>query len=144
MTDMITHQKNSEQGNPSRNFLFRIRKRKMKSAVRMKKNDFILILALLLFSVSITISFRMTGSVGSVVTVTVNGEAFGSYPLNRDTTVEIRTGEQENFLVIENGEAFVRSANCSNGRCCAHRPISREGEIIACYPHNVIIAVCTE
>lgn len=131
MTDMFFHQRNSEQGTPSRNF-------------PIKKNDLILILVLLIFSVFFGILYCLTASPGQFVAVTVDGEEIGSYPLNRDEIVEIRTKYGENILVIENGKAFVRSADCPNGICCAHNPISREGEIIACYPHKVIIVICAE
>ncbi len=131
MTDIFLHQKNSEQGTPSRNF-------------PIKKNDFILIFSLIVLSVVFYFFYCRTASAGEIVTVSVNGEIIGSYSLNTDTVVEIRTEYGENILVIENGKAFVRSADCPNGVCCAHKPISREDEIIACYPHKVIIAVCVE
>ena len=64
--------------------------------------------------------------------------------LSQDVRVEIRTGEHEqnlNVLVIKDGVAYVESASCPDGICSSHRPISREGESIACLPNRVIINV---
>ena len=57
----------------------------------MKKNDFILVLVLLLISAFFGIFYTLNLSPGNYVTVNVNGEQIGSYPLDRDTVVEIRT-----------------------------------------------------
>ncbi len=136
MTDMFLHQRNSGQGKPSRNFLFKIN--------RAKRNDFILIFLLLMLSAVFGFFCWMNASDGNLIIVTVNGEAVGSYPLNRDDVVEIRTEYGENVLVIENGKAFMRSADCPNGICCAHKPIFRDGEAIVCYPHKLVVMVCAE
>ena len=149
---MYLHQRNSEQGIPSRNFLF-IKKQKnsteshrsQKKEIEfgMKKNDFMLILALCLLAAFLGIFYWLTTSDGDFVTVSINGEIIGSYPLNQDDVVEIRSESRENILVIENGKAFMRSANCPNGICCAHKPIFREGETIICYPHKVVVTIRT-
>ena len=71
---------------------------------------------------------------------------YGIYPLHTDLTLSIRTGEsgeEENLLVIRDGQAYVESATCPDGICAAHKPISREGESIVCLPHRVVITVRT-
>ena len=76
--------------------------------------------------------------------MTVDGKEFGSYLLEEDVRVEIRTGaadEELNVLVIKDGEAFVETATCPDGICAGHKPISREGESIVCLPHKVVITV---
>lgn len=99
---------------------------------------------MLLSLVLIGFAFRFFGAEGSVVNVEVDGKAYGSYPLSRDVTVDIVTGEgnnEHNLLVIRDGKAFVESATCPDGICSAHRPISLDGECIICLPHRVIIEV---
>ena len=79
---------------------------------------------------------------GNTITVTVDGKHFGTYSLNQNTSVEIRTGENGenlNVLIIENGRAYVSSATCPDGICASHKPIFREGESIVCLPHRVVI-----
>ncbi len=105
------------------------------------KNDVIFILSLLLIFSSVGLTVMLTGETGDTITVTVDEAVFGEYPLNRDTVVEIRVGDHLNVLVIENGRAFVESADCPDGICASHRPIFRDGESIICLPNKVVISV---
>ncbi len=105
------------------------------------RNDIIFIAVLLALAFSawgILVSSRATGD---TVTVTVDGELFGEYPLASDRTVEIRTGEGVNLLVIEGGSARVTEATCPDGICVSHRAISRDGESIICLPNKVVVTV---
>ena len=61
-------------------------------------------------------------------------------------TVEIITGEtneRKNVLVISEGAAYVSEANCPDGICAAHKPVSHNGESIICLPNKVVIKVVT-
>ena len=83
---------------------------------------------------------------GDAVVVEVDGKPYGTYSLAVDRTVEIRTGDggkDVNVLVIKDGKAYVESANCRDGICAAHKPISKQGESIVCLPHKVVITVKT-
>ncbi len=73
--------------------------------------------------------------------VTVDGETWGSYSLAEDREVEIRTEKGVNRLVIRDGEAYVEFADCPDGICADHKPISRTKESIVCLPHGVVITV---
>ena len=112
---------------------------------RRRRNDWIFILSLfLIVSLAGVALFFLRGE-GDTVIVTVEGEIYGTYPLDRDITVEIRTGyEERNVLVIREGKARVEEATCPDGICAAHKPISREGESIVCLPHRVVITVHAE
>ena len=108
------------------------------------RNDIILIAVLLVVVILAGLAILLLRGEGDFVTVTVEGEVFGTYSLSEDMTVEIRTGEdgeELNLLVIRDGEAFVETATCPDGICAAHRPISRDGESIVCLPHKVVITV---
>ena len=106
-----------------------------------RKNDVIFIGALLLIFCSIGFLVMITGKTGDTVTVTVDKAVFGEYPLNVDRTVEIRTEDTLNVLIIRDGKASVESASCPDGVCSSHRPISRDGESIICLPNKVVITV---
>ena len=115
-----------------------------KNGGRKFKNDVIFIAVLLFVSVSLGLFVFLSGEAGDCVVVSVDKQEYGVYPLSQDARVEIRTGEREqnlNVLVIKDGEAYVESASCPDGICSSHRPISREGESIACLPNRVIINV---
>jgi hypothetical protein len=75
------------------------------------------------------------------VVVTVDGQLFGEYSLREDRTLEIRSGDGYNLLVVEGGYAYVRSASCPDGICAAHRPVSHEGESIICLPNKVVVEI---
>ena len=62
-------------------------------------------------------------------------------PLDTDTKLEIESESGVNFLVIEDGKAYVSEADCPDKICVDHAPISRVGETIVCLPHGVVIAI---
>ena len=109
-----------------------------------KRNDLILIGALLAVLLIAGAILLLTREEGTLIRVTVDGEDYGVYPLSKDVEVDIRTGkngEQLNRLVIQDGKAFVETATCPDGICAAHKPISHDGESIICLPHKVVVAV---
>lgn len=113
---------------------------------RKRRNDWIFIVSLLLLVSLAGLAFFFLRGEGDTVTVTVNGEVYGTYPLDEEIAVEIQTGaegENRNLLIIRDGKAHVETATCPDGICAAHKPISREGESIVCLPHRVVITVHT-
>jgi hypothetical protein len=79
-----------------------------------------------------------------LVEVKVDGQVWGTYRLDQDLTVDIRTGENGqnlNRLVIKDGRAYVEQASCPDGICASHRPIGRVGQSIVCLPNEVVIAI---
>jgi hypothetical protein len=78
---------------------------------------------------------------GNTVTVTVDREVYGEYPLYEDRVVEIRTGDSLNILVIRDGKAYMETASCPDGICTARKPIFRDGESIVCLPNKVVVTV---
>lgn len=118
----------------------------MNQVKRKRRNDGIFIAVLLVLVSLGGAAFYFLRAPGDTVTVTVDKKLYGTYSLDTDTTVEIRTAEGEtayNRLVIRDGKAYVEEANCPDGICAAHKPISREGESIVCLPHRVVITVQT-
>lgn len=115
-----------------------------KSGGRLFRNDVIFIAALLLIVSALGLCFYLFRGEGDTVVVTVDKKEFGRYPLSEDRVVEIRTGKEKeelNLLVIKDGKAHVETATCPDGICAGHKPISKEGESIACLPHKVIITI---
>lgn len=105
----------------------------------MKKNDWIRAACILLAAVAILLfQFVRSDSGAGKVSVTVDGEIFGTYSLAEDQTVDI---DGTNRLVIENGTAEMEWADCPDQICVNHRAVSREGESIICLPNQVVISV---
>ena len=107
------------------------------------RNDLLLILGILLAALLAYTLYMLLRDPGEIVTVTVNGEAYAEYSLSEARTVTLPSydGAGENLLVIENGAAHVASADCPDGICVAHAPISLVGDAIVCLPHRVVITV---
>ncbi len=105
------------------------------------RNDILLITSFLLFALLIGACLLFWQKEGDTVCVSVNGMPYGTYSLNEDRVVEIVTEAGYNRLVIRGGEAFVEAADCPDGICAAHRPISGTRESIVCLPHGVVITL---
>ncbi|MBR4123189.1 MAG: NusG domain II-containing protein [Clostridia bacterium] len=108
------------------------------------KNDLRLIGGILLVAIICFILFFATLEPGDFVQISVNGKAIKSFDLNKNTEFEIVTGENDeqiNLLVIENGYAFIKSANCPDKICEHHIKIKNSGETIVCLPHKVVISI---
>ncbi len=112
------------------------------------KNDIIFIVAVILILgivVGATFLFREEGA---TVVVSVDGKVYGTYSLDENQTVEIKSGknnESYNVLVIENGTAYVREANCpgvlAHLKCTNQKPIHYTGQSIICREHRVVIEI---
>ena len=109
-----------------------------------KKNDIIFILSLLSFLLLIGLLMLSFSKNGDTVTVKIDKQIFGIYPLDKDRTVEIRTEHSFNLLIINDGRAYIKKADCPDGICVAHRPISKSGESIICLPNKVVVTITAE
>lgn len=111
------------------------------------RNDLVFIIALLVLSAAGLLYLFVFRSGGDTIKVTVNGELYGVYSLSKNCTEDILTGENKshlNRLVISGGKAYMETADCPDGICVAHRPISRDGESIVCLPNRVVVTVITD
>lgn len=111
------------------------------------RNDIILIVVVLAVLLLAFFAMQLFGEKGTAVKVTVDGKLYGEYSLSENISVDIYTGDNDsghNRLVIKDGKAFVESANCPDGICASHKPISVSGESIVCLPHRVVISVFAE
>lgn len=111
------------------------------TAARKGRNDVLFTLCLLLAAGLAALALFLFRTPGDTVTVTVDGVLFGTYSLSENRTVEIRSGDGYNLLVIGDGKAFIQKASCPDGICAAHRPIHHEGESIICLPNKVVVEV---
>ena len=108
------------------------------------KNDIILISVILVAALIFLAVFTLNKQEGSAVTVKIDGVDSDIYELNKDISVDIVTGENDEFintLVIADGKAYIVNANCPDKICEGHRPVSYTGETIVCLPHKVTIEI---
>lgn len=85
---------------------------------------------------------RLTGREGVKAVVQVGGQGKQELDLSRDQ--EFWVGDPEigrNLIRVEDGTVMVAQADCPDKICVHTGPISREGEVIACLPHGVMIYI---
>ncbi len=111
----------------------------------MKKNDVFLVAGLLLAALAAFggITWYSAASTREAeAVVEVDGQEQGRYPLDQDTSVEIRLEDGSyNLLEIKDGKADITEASCPDKVCVDHRPVSRRGESLVCLPNKVVVEI---
>lgn len=111
---------------------------------KQKKKEIVLIASMILVSLIVIIVLRFTGG-GSKVVVSVNGEEWGTYDLNKNQTIEISTDFGTNVFEIKDGNVDMISATCPDKICVNTYPISEElPGVIVCLPNLVIVEIREE
>ena len=101
--------------------------------------DMILIAVLLILALSAFIITELLRKDGAFVRVSVDGEVVAEYPLSEDGEYSLNGGT--NILVIKNGEAYIKWADCPRQICVKDGSISRTGERITCLENRVVVEV---
>lgn len=108
----------------------------------MKKSDFIVIATVLaVVGVLAFFLYYVNGDSGKYVQVEVNGKVVETLKLDENFEKKYDFDGNTNTLVIKDGKATVTEANCKDGICVNHMPISRSGESIICLPHKLVVTV---
>ena len=101
--------------------------------------DIILIASVLVIALSVFLFVELSRKEGAFVRVSVNGERVAEYSLSVDGEYSLNGGT--NILVIENGEAYIKWADCPRQICVKDGKISRTGERITCLENRVVVEV---
>lgn len=100
----------------------------------MKKKDLVLILVIFLVTL---VSFFMIPKVPvSVANISVNGKHFSTVSLDKDCKINING---TNIVVVENGQIYMKYADCPDKLCIKQGKISDSSKKIVCLPNKVII-----
>lgn len=82
------------------------------------------------------------------IVISVDGEELHRMELQDDGVIENYQYESEEGhqnLVERNGmEAYMADANCADSLCVLQGAISKDGEVIVCLPHRVLVEVVSE
>lgn len=109
--------------------------------------DICLVAAVLTAALVLGLVFRhdngknRAGNADGVLEITIDGELYGTFPLKEDMETTVATSYGSNTVVIEQGKAYVREADCPDKICAGMPKISRDGEIICCLPHRLFLTV---
>ena len=110
------------------------------------RSDIVLIGVLLIISLSVLLFVFLTREEGAIADVYVDGVKVAEYPLSIDGVYYLNNGS--NVLVIENGTAYMREANCpdkfSKNGCVNTGKISYVGQTIVCLPNKIIVEIVGE
>ncbi len=104
--------------------------------------DAVLIAVLLVTALAAFIIINALRRPGAEVVISVNGDAVSLYSLSDDGEYPLNGGT--NLLVIEGGEAYIKSADCPDGLCVHQGKISDVGERIVCLPNRVMVEVVSD
>ena len=105
----------------------------------MKKKDFILIGAIVaVIAIAIAV-LTLTKKDGDYVIVRVDGNEVAKYSLSQDGEYQLNGGT--NVLRIENGKAYLVSANCPDHLCVKQGKVDQSGETITCLPNRLTVTV---
>ncbi|MBQ8648821.1 MAG: NusG domain II-containing protein [Clostridia bacterium] len=103
----------------------------------LKKGDYIIFLSIAFLGVALLFFNFFGKQTGKTVIITEKGETVYEGSLSDDKTVTL----SGNTVVIENGCAYIESANCKNQVCVNTGEISEKGETIVCTPNRVVVEV---
>ena len=81
---------------------------------------------------------------GASIRITIDGSEYGVYSLNDDKIIDLDGEFGHNQIVIQNGEAYMKEADCPDQICVRHKAISKSGESIVCLPHKVVVEISSE
>lgn len=108
----------------------------------MKKNELILCSVILFVSLVGCIVFMILEKNTSFVSIAIDGVYHSRYSLYHDKEVMIEDDNGGwNLLVIENGTAYIDTANCPSLDCVKQGAISRNNQSIICLPHRVTVTI---
>jgi hypothetical protein len=107
-----------------------------------KKNDIILIVAVLFLGLAVIVFMNLTKEEGSKVEITVDGEVYDTLYLQEDTsyTVKLKDGTYNTFE-IKDGYVDMIDASCPDKLCIYQKHIHFNNETIVCRPNKVILQV---
>ncbi len=101
--------------------------------------DVILIATILVIALSVFLITELSREKGELVRVSIDGEFAGEYSLSVDAEYSLNGGS--NILVVKNGEAYIKWADCPRQICVKDGKISRAGQRITCLENRVVVEI---
>lgn len=81
----------------------------------------------------------------SIVDENSQKQVLETFDLSEDQEYTIETaGDGINHLIIQDGEAWISTANCPNHDCVKKGKISKNGEMLVCIPHRLTVSILSE
>lgn len=111
--------------------------------MKIKKGDIFISLGLLILSFLLAMYFRSFNSKeeGQYIRIEQNSKLVGEYPLDVDKEIVLDGDGKYNKVIIKDGKAYMKEANCRDQICVHMREINVDGETIICLPNRVYVEV---
>lgn len=108
----------------------------------MKKGDILLVCIVLVLGIAGFFMIKYTNREdGGTLTVTVDGEVYGTYNLSENQEISLDMDGWHNRFEIRDGEVSMIEADCPDQYCVDHIPIDKVNETIVCLPHRVVLEI---
>lgn len=109
--------------------------------IELKKLDCLFIGLLVLVGViCLCMLFLWPKSAGEQLVITVDGEVYGTYRMQEEQEISVeRDGHVVNVVVIADGRAHMKEADCPDHLCIRQGEISKRGETLICLPNKVVV-----
>ena len=115
---------------------------KLSAEPRVKKIEIIVVAALVLVSLVWVLLSVLLRAPGAYAVIAVDGVEVARYSLDDDGVYEV--GSHKNVVVIENGEVYMREADCPDATCVKTGRVRYAGQTIVCLPNRVSVTVIGE
>ncbi len=107
-----------------------------------KVADYILILCIFCISLFLFPYLQnYFSSDGEKLKVTIDGEVYGYYDINKNQDIIIDEDGIYNKISIRNGVINMIDANCNDRLCVYNAPIEKSYQSIVCLPNKVILEI---
>ena len=106
-----------------------------------KKADILLAVLLLALGAGSLALLRSEPSSESSVGIYVDGELYGSRSLSEDWELAVTTRYGNNRVSAKSGLVTVTDSDCEGKDCLRMGPVSKEGQLILCLPHRLMIII---
>lgn len=108
----------------------------------MKKRDWLLGVAIILVAVVMYIAMNaMQSDDGMAVKITLDGKEYGTYSLEEDREIKIKTDNGNNKVVINNKSVEMKEADCPDKYCVKQGKINKTRQNIVCLPHKIVVEI---
>lgn len=110
---------------------------------RQQRNTLILALTLLaVLGTAFFVQRLMFSGQGATAVVKVDSRVLHELPLSEDQELWVGAPETgRNLVRVKDGAVLVAEADCPDKVCVHTGAIRREGEVIACLPHGLIVYI---
>lgn len=105
-----------------------------------RKIGIIILLLIILISLILQLLFYKNKA-GNICKISLNGNVISIMSLDSDDTKTIETENGYNIVQIKDGAVSVIEADCKNQICIMNGAISKDGQVISCLPHGLLISV---